>query len=129
MGNRELVTRFWQAMDQADFTKAAALMHRDATVDWPLSNERMTNPEHWRQVNANYPGRWRTRVESLVVEDDTVITVTTVSDGGICDTAISIFTIAGGQIHRLVEYWPETYAPPAWRAAWTVRIREEGPES
>jgi ketosteroid isomerase-like protein len=129
MGKCELVTAFWRAMDKADFTGAAALMHPHATVDWPLSNERMTSSENWRLVNANYPGHWRTRVESMVSQGDTVVTVTTVFDGGISDTAISIFTIADGRIHRLVEYWPETYARPSWRAAWTVRIREERPET
>lgn len=118
----DLVMRFWQAMDEADFTSAAAMMDRGATIDWPLSNERMESPGHWREVNAHYPGRWRTELIDLVQVGDTVVTRTRVSNGGISDLAISFFSLSEGRITRLVEYWPENYAAPSWRAPWTVEL-------
>jgi hypothetical protein len=27
-----------------------------------------------------------------------------------------------GKIYREVDYWPESYAPPEWRARWVERI-------
>ena len=113
---------FWRAVDQSDFEAAAALMAPEVVVDWPLSNERMLGPENWKQVNVHYPGRWRASVESVVADGNAVVTTTHVSDGGIRVIAISFFTIEDSRITRLVEYWPETYASPAWRSQWVVPI-------
>jgi ketosteroid isomerase-like protein len=97
-----------------------------AVIDWPLSNERMPSPRHWKQVNAHYPGRWRAEIHHLVVGEDTVVTATKVSDGGPSVVAISFFTFEDGRITRLVEYWPETYAAPSWRAPWVTPIDTAG---
>ena len=39
-----------------------------------------------------------------------------ITDGVQHARAISFFTVAGGKIERLVEYWPEPYAPLPNRA-------------
>jgi hypothetical protein len=118
----DLALAFWRAIDAADFDTAAGLLSSSVVVDWPLSNERMLGPDNWRQVNVHYPGRWRANVESVVAESNSVVTTTIVSDGGIRVVAISFFTIENDRITRLVEYWPETYAAPAWRSPWVVAI-------
>lgn len=122
----DIALAFWRAIDLADFEAAAALMAPEAVVDWPLSNERMLGSESWKQVNDHYPGRWRASVESIVTDGNTVVTATHVSDGGIRVIAISFFTIENSRITRLVEYWPETYASPAWRSQWVVPIDATG---
>lgn len=114
---RNLVQRWWDAIDRADFHEAASLLADDAVVDWPLSNERMASPEAWRQVNIAYPGQWRAAVISMVVEGAHAMTVTRVFDPSIDVLAISHFTVENGRITELVEYWPEAYAAPEWRAA------------
>lgn len=113
---------WWQAIDRADFSGAIELMAPDAVIDWPLSNERMANPRQWRHVNEHYPGRWAATVRSLVAENEVVVTVADVTDGSITVVAISFFTVRGGQITNLVEYWPEPYAPPQDRSQWTIPI-------
>jgi len=118
----EIVQSWWNAIDRAEFGAAVNLMAPNAVVDWPLSNERMANPTMWQAVNEHYPGRWHAAVTSTVAENDQVVTVTDISDGSITVVAISFFTIEDGLITRLVEYWPEPYAPPAGRAQWTVPI-------
>ncbi len=121
---RNLAHAWWQAIDRADFTAAVQLMTPDAVVEWPLSNERITSPEHWRLVNEHYPGRWSASVRSVVAEGETVVTVTEISDGPISVEAMSFFTVREGTITHLVEYWPEPYAAPEGRSQWTVPIRE-----
>lgn len=115
---QDIAEEWWSAIDRADFTAAAALLAPGTSVDWPLSNERMAGADAWRAVNEHYPGRWRATIEAMVAEGDTVVTRTRVHDGGICVLAISWFTIVDGAITSLVEYWPETYAAPGWRARW-----------
>ncbi len=113
---------WWSAIDRQDFAHAASLLAPDAVVDWPLSNERLPSPDDWRIVNETYPGNWRAEVTDVVSSGETVITTTNVSDGGITVLAISRFTIHDGRITSLVEYWPETYAAPAWRAGFVQLI-------
>ena len=95
---RNLAHAWWQAIDRADFTAAVQLMTPDAVVEWPLSNERITSPEHWRLVNEHYPGRWSASVRSVVAEGETVVTVTEISDGPISVEAMSFFTVREGTI-------------------------------
>jgi hypothetical protein len=45
-----------------------------------------------------------------------VVTQVAISDGTQSAVAISFFQVSGGMIQRLVEYWPESYAPPSNRA-------------
>lgn len=119
---RELARLWWDAVDRADFDAAIALMSPNAFVDWPLSNERMASPESWKAVNQNYPGRWHASIHSIIADDDTVVTATEITDGSIAVMVISYFTVKAGLITKLVEYWPETYAAPGWRAQWVVPI-------
>lgn len=118
----DVARAWWQAIDRADFSAAVRLMAPEAVVDWPLSNERMASPMMWQQVNEHYPGRWAATVQSVVAENDSVVTVTDITDGSITVVAISFFTIQMGRITNLVEYWPEPYAPPGGRSQWTVPI-------
>lgn len=119
---RDVAHAWWQAIDRTDFKAATDLMSPAGVVDWPLSNERMVSPEMWQQVNEHYPGRWAATVQSVVAENDSVVTRTEVSDGSITVLAISFFTVEDGLITNLVEYWPEPYAPPEGRSQWTVPI-------
>ncbi len=118
----DIVLAWWRAIDEADFSKATSLMAPGTVVDWPLSNERMPNPESWKRVNENYPGRWRASIRSLVANGDSVVTLVDITDGSISVVAISLFTVEPGAITNLVEYWPETYAAPGWRSEWVTPI-------
>jgi hypothetical protein len=119
---RELVRLWWDAIDRADFDAAIALMSPETIVDWPLSNERMLNPDAWKSVNQNYPGRWFASIQSIVADGDIVVTTTEITDESILVLVISYFTVEAGLITKLVEYWPETYAAPGWRSQWVVPI-------
>lgn len=125
--SHDLARAWWAAVDRADFDAAIRLMAPDAVVEWPLSNERMASPDMWRLVNEHYPGRWAASIRSVIAENDSVVTVTDISDGAISVEAISLFTVQDGKITHLVEYWPEPYAAPEGRSEWTVPIRATKP--
>jgi hypothetical protein len=69
-------------------------------------------------MNAEYPsktGQWSFRINTLVAEGPAVVTQVSVSDGDQSAEPISFFTVERGKICKLVEYWPEPFAPQANR--------------
>src|SRR5690349_3199371 len=70
--NRQLVERFWQAMNTNDWEAVGHLLHDAYTLDWPQSGERIRGRDHFVAVNAHYPaaGPWRFVVQHIVADDD-----------------------------------------------------------
>lgn len=114
----ETVARFWRLMDAADFAAAAEMLSENYVCDWPQSRERIRGRANFIAVNGNYPGRWRIIVQRLVAEGARVATDVTLTNGERTDRAISFFELRDGLIAHEVDYWPDPYAAPAWRAEW-----------
>ena len=100
-----------------EFDSVKQTLAETFVLEWPQSNERIRGPENFARMNAEYPthGRWTFSIKRLVASTKEVVTHVTITDGEQAADAISFFQIAGGKIVRLVEYWPESYAPPANR--------------
>lgn len=121
----ELVRRFWGLMASNDFRSVAAVLAGDAFVlDWPQSNERIRGAERFAQMNEAYPahGPWRFTVHRVVGAADAAVSDVSVTDGTQQARAISFFSVEGGRIARIVEYWPEPYPAPADRRHLTEPI-------
>ena len=120
---RRLVTEFWAAMQANDWAAAAALFADGYVLHWPQSGERIRGAANFVAVNSAYPaaGRWRFTVERLAAEGELAVTDVAVSDGVTTARAITFTTVRDGRIAGQVEYWPDPFAAPAWRAAWVER--------
>ena len=107
-----------------EWDAAAALFSDDATIDWPCSGERIPR-RNYAEVQRRYPaaGRWRFDVHRLLVDGAVAVSEATVSDGEQTARVIAFSEIEGDRIRRQVEYWPEPYGPPGWRAG----LVEPGP--
>ncbi len=118
-----IVRQFWAAMETNDWAAAAALFADNYVLHWPQSGERIRDGANFVAVNASYPaaGRWQFRVERLVVAGDTAVTDVAVTDGAVTARAITFTTVRNGRIAEQVEYWPDPFEAPAWRAAWVER--------
>lgn len=118
----QLVRDFWQRMASNDFASLAPLLAEDFTLDWPQSQERIRGAANFVRMNAEYPahGPWRFTLNRLVAgggaSADEVVTDVSITDGVQRARALSFFTVHGGRIARMVEFWPEPYAAPANRA-------------
>lgn len=123
MTTREVVESFWSAMTTNDWQRAAAHLADDCVVDWPCSGERISR-EHFAEIQARYPAaaEWRFDLHRLIVEGDVAVTELTVTDGERSARAIVFSEVADDSIIRQVEYWPEAYEPPAWRADLVERL-------
>lgn len=121
---RVVVARFWAAMQDNDWAAASERLAEDVVIEWPQSGEVIRGRANFVAINAHYPaaGRWRFAIERVVHEGDAVVTDVAVTDGKLKARAISFATVADGFITKLVEYWPDPFDAPAWRASWVERV-------
>jgi ketosteroid isomerase-like protein len=124
----EVVREFWRLMATNDFNSVAAVLAPDFVLEWPMSGERIRGAERFAQMNIEYPahGRWSFTIHRLVGAESEAVSDVTVTDGVQTARAISFFTVAGGKINRLVEFWPEPSEAPAHRAHLVERIGGSG---
>lgn len=115
--SESLVREFWRLMGTNDFGSVGAILSPEFVVEWPQSKERIRGAENFARMNSEYPanGPWTFRINRLVATEAEVVTQVSVSDGVQHAEPISFFSIAGGKIIRLVEYWPEPFEAAANR--------------
>ncbi len=111
------VREFWRLMAANDFSSVKTVLSDDFVLEWPQSGERIRGPENFARVNAEYPasGPWRFTILQLVAGPDDVVTRVRVTDGTQDAEAVSFFTVRDGKVARIVEYWPEPFAPATER--------------
>lgn len=120
MGSKQIVEKFWETMEGNDFNAVAELLHDDYTLEWGQSGERIRGRKNFAKVNTAYPakGKWHFTINSIVAEGDVVVTDVSVTDGDRQDRAITFSTVLDGKIWKQVEFWPEPFEAPEWRAQW-----------
>ena len=121
--NKQVVERFWVAMQTNDFKAAGEFLHDDYMLEWPQSGERIRGRENFVAINANYPahGRWEFKIQRILAEGDQVVSDVGVTDGTIVGRAITFSTIRDGKIIDQIEFWPDPFEPPAWRREWVEK--------
>ncbi|MEO8310424.1 MAG: nuclear transport factor 2 family protein [Caldimonas sp.] len=114
----EVAREFWRLMASNDFSSVAAVLAPMFVLEWPQSRERVRGAERFARINREYVthGLWRFDVVRLFGSETEAVSEVEVSDGTQHARAISFFSVEDGKITRLVEYWPEAYAPLANRA-------------
>lgn len=120
--NRQVIIELWQRLGRFDFAGAGTLLHDDFVCEWPQSQERIRGRENFVALNANYPGRWLAEVQRVIVEGDQVVSEVVLKWEAQTVCVVSFFEIRDGRIYREVDYWPEAYAAPAWRAQWVEQM-------
>ncbi len=113
-----VVREFWRLMATNDFDAVGAVLADDFVLEWPQSRERIVGAANFARMNREYPahGPWRFTVHRVVAGEGEAVSDVSVTDGVQHARAISFFTVVGGKVARLVEYWPEPYAAPGNRA-------------
>ena len=110
--------RFWALMASNDFAAVGQVLADDFVLDWPQSGERLRGRDHFARMNAEYPahGPWTFTIDRLFGDAVQAVSDVRVSDGVQHARALTFFTVGGGRVTRIVEYWPEPYPAPADRA-------------
>jgi ketosteroid isomerase-like protein len=122
--SKQIIERFWATMQTNDFKAVGELLHDEYTLEWPQSGERIRGRTNFVAINENYPahGRWEFTVHRIIAEEDEVVSDVEVTDGVITGRAITFSTIRAGRILHQIEFWPDPFEAPAWRAQWVERI-------
>jgi len=116
--NQQTVEQLWQSFDAFDFEAVSPLLDDDFICEYPQSRERIRVRENFVAFNANYPGRWRIRIERVVACGNSVVTDVSLAFGDETARAVSFFELRDGKIIKETDYWPEPFAAPASRAQW-----------
>src|ERR1043165_3391106 len=121
--NKQIVERFWAAMQSNDFKAAGEFLHNDYVLEWPQSGERIRGRDNFVAINANYPahGSWEFTIHGMLAEGDKVVSDVRVTDGTIVGRVITFSTVRDGKIIHQTEFWPDPFEPPAWREAWVAK--------
>ena len=124
MDSKQLIEAFWKRMESNDFYAVADLLHDEFTLEWQQSGELIRGRENFAKINTAYPanGKWRFNINSIVAEGDIVVTDVSVTDGVVKDRVITFSTIRDEKIWKQVEFWPEPFTAPEWRAQWVEKI-------
>ena len=124
MNSKQILENFWQTMKTNDFYAVAELLHDEYSLEWPQSGERIRGRENFAKINTYYPaeGKWQFAVNQIISEGDLVVADVTVTDGVRTDRVITFSTVRDGKILKQVEFWPEPFEAPTWRAQWVERM-------
>lgn len=109
-----VVKKFWELMASNDFRSVGQVLGDDFVLEWPQSNERIRGRDNFAAMNEEYPahGPWRFTINRIVGGGGEAVTDVSVTDGVQEARAISFFTVSGGKVVRVVEFWPDTYEAP-----------------
>lgn len=113
---RRVVEALWQGLEARDWDAVAALLADEFVCEWPVSNERIRGRDNLLAVNRDYPGDWHIVVRRIVAEGVRAASEVAVRIGDRVDVAVSFYELRDGRIAREVDYWPEPYPAPSWRA-------------
>jgi len=113
----DLVKKFWEYIDQANFDKLKDIMTSDANVYLPNTNEVFTGADKYIAFKKKYPGRWFAKIQSLFTDGTVVISIVKVLDEeeSVSYFVTSIFSFSDQLISEIIEYWGENGKAPQWR--------------
>ena len=119
--NRDLVLRYYQSLNARDWETFASTLALDVFYEVPQTRERVRGREHYVDFNATFPGDWTIEVVRVVADEKGAAGQILFRDGDSEATGIALFTLEGGKILRILDYWPEPYEPPKRRSPFVER--------
>ncbi len=124
MKPKDVVLAFWKAMGSNDFYEASMWLSEDYVCHWPQSSEIIQGRDNFAVINTNYPGdtKWIFTINSIVCEENSVVTDVSVTDGKLKARAVTFHTVENQLINKQTEFWPDDYEAPQWRRKWVETI-------
>ncbi len=113
MPAEEIVKTFWSLMQTNDFRSVGEVLGDDFILEWPQSKERIRGRDNFAAMNEQYPanGRWEFQINRIIAVGDEAVSDVSVTDGVQVARVISFFQISNNLIQKMVEFWPDPFAP------------------
>ncbi|CAN5535687.1 hypothetical protein BH09CHL1_BH09CHL1_10150 [soil metagenome] len=108
--------RLVRAIGKKDWATAEALIPDDFYYETVLSNEEIIGKAAYMEFNQTFPGDWSMPIDQVVHEGNSTVIRLRFIVGDAVDHAIMFFESENGIVTKQSDWWPEFYAPPAWRA-------------
>lgn len=142
--NREVIERFYPALNARRFDEITELLSPDIVQEWPQSGERISGIKNVRALMENYPQP--TKVDPHRVsgaEDKWVVTpswtplrITGTGDTYTIETRIaypngevwsgvSIVHFKNGKVSNMTEYFAAPFPAPEWRSQWVEKMEPQ----
>ncbi|MCV3271559.1 nuclear transport factor 2 family protein [Roseobacter sinensis] len=115
---------FWKAMQSNDFVHASSWLSEGYEGYWPQSRELIRGRTNFIEINRQYPaaGRWQFDIRTLIAEGSRVVSEVDVTDGVVSARVITFHQVERKRIRSQLEYWPDPFPTPAWRARYVEVI-------
>lgn len=123
MDNKEKVIKLWQEFDKQNYKESSEFFHEDLEVYWPTSFELFTSRKKYIDLNINFPGLWRfrlDRVEEINKNEFATILYVYSKDVEKSFYKTSFITFEGDKIKKMIEYWAWQDKQPEFRKEYTV---------
>ena len=120
-GNREVVERLIECINDRKVEVMDELFHDDAVMDWPQSGERVVGAENRRAIYGAFPQLPTITPRRMLVSGDLVVAEATLDYGGSALQTVFIFELRDGRIAKETAYWTEPFEAPEWRSQWVER--------
>jgi ketosteroid isomerase-like protein len=121
MTNRELIVRYFDALNARDWNGFSALLAESVVYEMPQTREQVCGREAYVDFNATYPAEWRLEPVRIIADESRGSSEFKCFVGDEVMTAVAFFEFQGEYIIRITDYWPEPYEPPP-RASYVVRV-------
>ena len=117
---REVVERFWRALQAKDLQGAAACLHDDVVEEWPQSGERIVGTKNWLAMVTRHPTFPAVTPRSTEGAGDLWVTHAHYeypTDGEPAPYEVcAVQWVGDGKILRLTEYFAAPFEAADWRA-------------
>jgi hypothetical protein len=142
--NRELIDRFYAALNARRFDQISELVDPDVVQEWPQSGERIRGLKNFRAVMENYPELPSVEPRSVAgAEDKWVLTpswtplritgsgdVYTVESritypSGEVWSGVSVVEFRNGKASKMTEYFAAPFPAAEWRSSWVEQIESK----
>jgi ketosteroid isomerase-like protein len=142
--NRDVIARFYIALNAKRVDDLAKLVDPDVIQEWPQSGERMRGLKNMCAVIENFPEPPKVEVHRIVGDEDRWVltpTWTPLRTSGTGDTytvesriaypngevwsSVSILRFRNGKVSHLTEYFAAPFPPAEWRAPWVEKMERK----
>ena len=118
------VREFWSFFDQRKFEMVRPLLHPIFEAYWVTTNEKFTSIDAFISVNQEYPGKWHTIPQEIILLEDKVLSIVSVFSKEFPDRffVLSFFEFKAKLISKITEYWATVEHTPEWRKKFSIPI-------